>query len=888
MACSSSVFWVFIWVLEPQIPATAAAATAAAEALPSAALKSSSSNNTNSSTSNKNSSSSNSSMGSRSILIVSSNTNNSTLENRAKKSSIPFKLMERKHTRICDCLYSVSSSPTEGNSESKGISRDMKSRERRMHAENAKSPQIEEERDTASDRSLTPPKARGPSTSKEVGNSLNLPGGPPSNSAWGPPPSSPLWVVEPTEASEAHRGAIKEQTFSLFNLIKHQQQQQQQQQKGQQQQQQQQQQDGGVVSADLLRQQNAIVVKGLADPPLPFVKFGDQLSHDEETAATATAAAAAAAGGAAAAARATTAPLKGLPAWLLKRLEQLGYQRPTAIQMQVRAAAAATAAAATATAAAAIAAATIAAATATTRTVETVLAPAAATTAAAATIAAAAATAAGRGTPTAAAIAAAATTTAAATVAAAAATAATVEAAVKLTAAVTAATVAAAAAVTAATVAAASAATATAAAAAAAATAAATAAGAVALLSRSCNDGFSSCCCSVESTPCSSTSICCCCCCCSVNDQTVCPLGPSRHSYVGVYVHLGRLLLLLLLLFCCAEGTGFRAAFPQAHAGSCYGAADAVFATPLSLLTLLKEKRGLESDFVAGRASAAAPDIEQELVFCSTEAGKLWALKNLRIERRLTPPCLIFVETQERASELLAEMLGEGLAVDALHASKSKRERDRTVEAFRTGKTWFLISTDLVARGVDFKGVSLVINFDLPLSTAVYIHRIGRTGRAGRRGQALTFFTLEDVPRLRPIIQVMQRSPNSKIPEFIRGRLTRNLKVKGRKPLKTSHHHQQQQQQKQHQQQERLKRRPTRRPIRPVARVDVLMVQRHRVEGKETRLGDRGVPREEEEAAADRSSSSSIQQHQQLQQQQHQQEEERQESVWGSRRRDSS
>lgn len=52
---------------------------------------------------------------------------------------------------------------------------------------------------------------------------------------------------------------------------------------------------------------------------------------------------------------------------------------------------------------------------------------------------------------------------------------------------------------------------------------------------------------------------------------------------------------------------------------------------------------------------------------------------------------------------------------------------------------WFLICTDLVARGVDFKGVALVINFDLPPSTAVYIHRIGRTGRAGRAGKVSVF-----------------------------------------------------------------------------------------------------------------------------------------------------
>lgn len=292
------------------------------------------------------------------------------------------------------------------------------------------------------------------------------------------------------------------------------------------------------------------------------------------------------------------------------------------------------------------------------------------------------------------------------------------------------------------------------------------------------------------------------------------------------------------------DGTGFRAAFSQARAGAAYGAADAVFATPLSMLSLLKEKRLCLSDcqhlvldeadrllgsgfspqvdeillelkgakpskrihvclfsatlppsvvllaetivhgavhLSVGRSSAAAPEIEQELVFCTTEVGKLWAIKLLRLERRLIPPCLIFVETQERASELLKEMASEGMAVDLLDASKTKKQRDETVDGFRTGKIWFLICTDLVARGVDFKGVALVINFDLPSSTAVYIHRIGRTGRAGRAGKALTFFTLDDVPKLRPIVQVMRKSPNSKIPSFLSAKLTHNLRVKGEK-----------------------------------------------------------------------------------------------------------
>ena len=62
---------------------------------------------------------------------------------------------------------------------------------------------------------------------------------------------------------------------------------------------------------------------------------------------------------------------------------------------------------------------------------------------------------------------------------------------------------------------------------------------------------------------------------------------------------------------------------------------------------------------------------------------------------------------------------------------------------------WVLICTDLMGRGIDFKGVNTVINYDFPTSAVAYIHRIGRTGRAGRTGKAVTFFTEDDATTLK-------------------------------------------------------------------------------------------------------------------------------------------
>jgi ATP-dependent RNA helicase DDX52/ROK1 len=87
-------------------------------------------------------------------------------------------------------------------------------------------------------------------------------------------------------------------------------------------------------------------------------------------------------------------------------------------------------------------------------------------------------------------------------------------------------------------------------------------------------------------------------------------------------------------------------------------------------------------------------------------------------------------------------------------------------QAFRAGKIWVLITTDLMGRGLDFKGVNLVINFDFPPNAVEYIHRIGRTGRAGRRGTAITFFTTDDAGSLRSIANVM-RSSGCDVPEWM-------------------------------------------------------------------------------------------------------------------------
>lgn len=166
-----------------------------------------------------------------------------------------------------------------------------------------------------------------------------------------------------------------------------------------------------------------------------------------------------------------------------------------------------------------------------------------------------------------------------------------------------------------------------------------------------------------------------------------------------------------------------------------------------------------------GKENTGASSIDQQLTFCGSEEGKLLAMRQL-IQKGLRPPVLLFVQSVDRAKSLFRELVFDGINVEAIHAEKTQKQREEIIRQFRVGEIWVLICTDLMARGVDFKGVQMVINYDLPQTAVSYIHRIGRTGRAGRRGTAVTFFTEDDLPKLRSIANVMRQS-GCEVPEWM-------------------------------------------------------------------------------------------------------------------------
>ncbi|KAK0337796.1 RNA-dependent ATPase rok1 [Friedmanniomyces endolithicus] len=174
---------------------------------------------------------------------------------------------------------------------------------------------------------------------------------------------------------------------------------------------------------------------------------------------------------------------------------------------------------------------------------------------------------------------------------------------------------------------------------------------------------------------------------------------------------------------------------------------------------------------VVGLKDSAVPNVEHKLIYAATEQGKLMGLRQLlhpastpqSAAAPLLPPFLIFTQTIERAvalhSELLYDIPAEAGGIGriaVLHADLTDTARDSVMTRFRQGEIWVLITTDLLSRGVDFRGINAVVNYDIPNSSAAYVHRIGRTGRAGRAGGvAVTLYSKEDIPYLKHVANVV-------------------------------------------------------------------------------------------------------------------------------------
>jgi len=187
---------------------------------------------------------------------------------------------------------------------------------------------------------------------------------------------------------------------------------------------------------------------------------------------------------------------------------------------------------------------------------------------------------------------------------------------------------------------------------------------------------------------------------------------------------------------------------------------------PKIMDALAKKTLSKPVEITIGGRSVVAPEITQ-IVEVREEKDKFHRVLELLGElydKDEDARCLIFVDRQEKADDLLRDLMRKGYPCMSLHGGKDQIDRDSTIDDFKKGVVPIVIATSVAARGLDVKQLKLVINFDAPNHLEDYVHRAGRTGRAGNTGTAVTFVTEEQEQYSVGIAKALEES-GQEVPE---------------------------------------------------------------------------------------------------------------------------
>lgn len=143
-------------------------------------------------------------------------------------------------------------------------------------------------------------------------------------------------------------------------------------------------------------------------------------------------------------------------------------------------------------------------------------------------------------------------------------------------------------------------------------------------------------------------------------------------------------------------------------------------------------------------------DTITQIIIDTTEETKLDKL-SLTINEKQPYLMMVFCMTRQRVHQVTMDLAKRGYLVDELSGDLTQVQRTLVLKRFRSAELQILVTTDIAARGLDIDGVTHVVNYDIPLTTEDYIHRIGRTGRAGKTGEAITFVNARQYDQLRRI-----------------------------------------------------------------------------------------------------------------------------------------
>ena len=137
------------------------------------------------------------------------------------------------------------------------------------------------------------------------------------------------------------------------------------------------------------------------------------------------------------------------------------------------------------------------------------------------------------------------------------------------------------------------------------------------------------------------------------------------------------------------------------------------------------------------------------------------------LERGLMNEALVFTRTKHRANRLWEYLTKRGIAAARIHGNRSQKQREDALEGFKTGRYRVLVATDIAARGIDVEALGHVVNFDVPVQSEDYIHRVGRTARAELTGEAFTFVAPQEEGELKSIERAVGKAlPRVTLPDF--------------------------------------------------------------------------------------------------------------------------
>ena len=148
---------------------------------------------------------------------------------------------------------------------------------------------------------------------------------------------------------------------------------------------------------------------------------------------------------------------------------------------------------------------------------------------------------------------------------------------------------------------------------------------------------------------------------------------------------------------------------------------------------------------------------------------------------------LVFSRTKHGAKKVMRAILAMGHKAAEIHGNRSLSQRKEALEGFKTGRYRVLVATDIASRGIDVKGIELVLNYDLPMDSADYVHRIGRTARAGAEGHAISFAEPHQKRDIRDIEHLIRKTvPISTLPALPPARASDQSYVNDDRPRRFS------------------------------------------------------------------------------------------------------